>query len=86
MRTSADTWRPALTARNPDRLPPCPGRGGEKFRNPTMTFPDPTSRHAHAGNSSRQRIITRVLVSLSIVCAIAAIAMGMLGIQALMEW
>ena len=51
-----------------------------------MTFPDPSSRHAHAGNSSRQRMITRVLVALSIVCALAAVAMGVLGIQALLEW
>jgi hypothetical protein len=51
-----------------------------------MTFPDRSSRHAHAGNSSRQRIITRVLVSLSILCAIAAIFMGWLGVQALIEW
>ena len=51
-----------------------------------MTFPDRTSRHAHAGNSSRQRILTRVLVSLSILCAIGAVYMGWLGIQALLEW
>ncbi len=51
-----------------------------------MTLPDRSSRHAHAGNTSRQRIVTRVLVSLSIVCAIAAVAMGVLGIQALLEW
>ena len=51
-----------------------------------MTFPDPSSRHAHAGNSSRQRIITRVLVALSILCAIAAVFMGWLGVQALIEW
>ncbi len=51
-----------------------------------MTLPDPSSWHAHAGNSPRQRIITRVLVALSIVCAIAAIFMGWLGVQALLEW
>ena len=51
-----------------------------------MTFPDKSSRHAHAGNSSRQRIVTRVLVVLSILCALAAIFMGVLGVQALAEW
>lgn len=51
-----------------------------------MTFPDRTSRQSHAGSSSRQRIVTRVLVALSIVCAIAAVLMGLLGIQALLEW
>jgi type VI protein secretion system component VasF len=59
---------------------------GKQFRNPTMTFPDRTSRQSHAGSSSRQRIVTRVLVALSIVCAIAAVLMGLLGIQALLEW
>ena len=51
-----------------------------------MTLPDRRSRHAHAGNSSRQRIITRVLVTLSLLCAIAAVFMGVLGVQALLEW
>jgi hypothetical protein len=51
-----------------------------------MTFPDRSSRHAHAGNSSRQRIITRVLVTLSILFAIAAVYMGYLGVQALLSW
>ncbi|MFC0682328.1 hypothetical protein ACFFGH_31240 [Lysobacter korlensis] len=51
-----------------------------------MTFPDKSPRHAHAGNSSRQRIITRVLVTLSILFAIAAIYMGYLGVQALLSW
>ena len=51
-----------------------------------MTLPDRTSRHAHAGNSSRQRVVTRLLVSLSILCALAALLMGALGIQALLEW
>jgi type VI protein secretion system component VasF len=51
-----------------------------------MTLPDKTSRHAHAGNSSRQRIITRVLVALSFLFAAAAVYMGYLGVQALLSW
>jgi type VI protein secretion system component VasF len=51
-----------------------------------MTLPDKSSRHAHAGNSSRQRVITRVLVACSLLCAIGAVYMGYLGIQALLSW
>ena len=51
-----------------------------------MTFPENPPRRAHAGTSSRQRIITRVLVVLSIALALAAVYMGYLGVQALLSW
>jgi hypothetical protein len=51
-----------------------------------MTIQKKSSRHAHAGNSSRQRTITRVLIVLSILLAVAAIYMGVLGVQALASW
>jgi hypothetical protein len=51
-----------------------------------VILPDQNSRRAHAGNTSRQRNITRVLVVLSILLAIAAVYMGYLGIQALNSW